>query len=641
MPIIQLRHIQLAFGGPPLLDHVNLVIDNGERVALLGRNGTGKSTLMKVITGEVLPDEGERVVSPGIRLARLGQEVPEGIDESVFNTVAGGLAELGQWIQQYHTLSLQLAHQQDEKMLKQLADVQHELEMAHGWQLEQQVETVITRLGLDPDARFASLSGGTKRRVLLARALVQKPDLLLLDEPTNHLDLDSIQWLEAFLLDFPGALLFITHDRTFLKRLATRILELDRGQMTDWPEDYDNFLRRKEEMANAEEKANERFDKKLAKEEAWIRQGIKARRTRNEGRVRSLLRMRETCQARRTEPGQARMTLQEAERSGKLVAEITQVNYAFGDHLIVKDFSTTLLRGDRVGIIGANGMGKTTLIQIMLGQLPPQAGKVRLGSNLKIAHFDQLRDQLNPEATVEENIVAGSDFIDFGAGKSKHVMSYLQDFLFSPERARQPVKALSGGERGRLLLAKLFAKPCNVLVLDEPTNDLDIETLDLLEEKLFEYQGTIIVVSHDRTFLDQVVTSTLVFEGGGRVHEYVGGYEDWLRQKNTQPASPTQLYEKSEKSRRAAEIKREKYNQAMQAPPIRKLSFKERRELEWLPGQISQLEMAIERLQKELADPAFYRQDNKVIAMEKSRLEQLQHELDYSYRRWEELESLL
>ena len=627
MALINLRNVQLGFGGPALLDGVDLTIERGERVCLLGRNGAGKSTLMKLIAGELPADDGQLSLQQGACVTRLTQDVPEGVAGSVFEVVSGGLGSIGQLVRRYHQISLSLADDPDGDSLKQLAQTQHELEAADGWQAEQQVETVLSRLSLDAEADFATLSGGLKRRVLLARALVPGPDLLLLDEPTNHLDIEAIDWLEEFLLGFGGALLFVTHDRMFLQRLATRIIELDRGRLSDWPGDYANFLRRKEEMLNAEARANQRFDKKLAQEEIWIRQGIKARRTRNEGRVRELKAMREARSQRRQQPGQARMALQEAERSGKLVAEAEHLTYAWQDTPVIRDFSTTILRGDRIGIIGPNGVGKSTLLNLLLGRLQPDAGRLRLGTRIEVAYFDQMRAALDDERTVQDNVADGSDKVEVD-GRSKHVVSYLQDFLFTPERVRQPVKSLSGGERNRLLLARLFARPANVLVLDEPTNDLDMETLELLEELLLAYEGTLLLVSHDREFLNNVVTSTLVFEGKGRVAEYIGGYDDWLRQRPSTEKPP---------ATRPAQQSRVRPQQSRR--PAGRLSYKDQRELDQLPRRIEQLEQDLRSIQEVMAAPDFYRQQGQRIAGVKSSLEAAEAELSSAYSRWEELES--
>jgi ATP-binding cassette subfamily F protein uup len=625
MALVTLRNIQLGFGGPPLLDQVNLTIRSGERICLLGRNGAGKSTLMKLLVGKLQPDDGDIEVRQGARICRLTQQVPTDTEGTVFDVVAEGAGELAELVRRYHQVSNVVAGG-DEKSLEQLSRVQHELEAVDGWQVEQRVEAIISRLSLDPEAGFTQLSGGLKRRVLLAQTLVLEPDLLLLDEPTNHLDIESIDWLEEFLLGYGGTLLFVTHDRTFLRRLATRIVELDRGRLSDWPGDYDNFLRRKEEMLNAESREQARFDKKLAREEVWIRQGIKARRTRNEGRVRALKKMREQRRQRRETAGVARMALQEAERSGKLVVETEGVGYAWAGEPVIRNFSTTILRGDRVGIIGPNGCGKTTLLNILLGELKPGTGSVRLGSKLEIAYFDQLRGSLDESRSVRDNLAGGSDKVDIN-GKQKHVISYLQDFLFAPDRAGQPVSSLSGGERNRLLLAKLFTRPFNILVMDEPTNDLDVETLELLEELLLEYQGTLLLVSHDRTFLNNVVTSTLVFEGKGKVTEYVGGYDDWIRQR-TPPAAAAPA---------AAPKKKAERSQGKSKP--KKLGYKEQRELETLPKVIESLETELAAIQVRMADPVFYQQGGEGIAEQKARLAEVEKELESAFRRWEELET--
>ena len=627
--LLNLSGVNVSFGGPPLLDHADLQIERGERVCLVGRNGAGKSTLLKVIAGELRPDEGEIQWVAGARAARLPQEVPRDTRGPVFDVVAEGLGEAGRLLREYQQLSQRLASEPE--LLPQLERVQHALEDAGGWQLRTRVETVISRLALDPEREFETLSGGLKRRVLLAQALVAEPDLLLLDEPTNHLDIDSIAWLEEFLKGFGGALLFITHDRLFLQRLATRIIELDRGKLTSWPGDYDTYLERKQAALEAESKANALFDKKLAEEEAWIRQGIKARRTRNEGRVRALHALREERRERRELQGKARMAVGEAEKSGKLVVEAEHVGHAYGGRTLIRDLSTTLMRGDKVGIIGPNGAGKTTLLNILLGRLEPQQGRVRLGTKLEVLYFDQLREQLDEEASVVDNVGGGSDFVEID-GKRKHIMGYLQDFLFPPQRARTPVKALSGGERNRLLLAKLFTRPANVMVLDEPTNDLDIESLELLEDLLVEYRGTVLLVSHDRAFLNNVVTSSLVFEGDGEVNEYVGGYDDWLRQRAASAEA------KPAAARPAAAVTTVAAAKDKEKP--RKLSYKDQRELDGLPQRIEQLEAALEALQQRLGDPELYRSEPQAVADLQAQLASEEAELQRAYARWEELEAL-
>jgi ATP-binding cassette subfamily F protein uup len=647
MALLTLRDINLGFGGANLLDGLNLQIEPRERLCLLGRNGEGKSTLMKLIAGFIKPDDGSIERKQNLKIAYLTQDVPEHIEGSVYDVVASGLEGVGEILKQYHHISLELATDYSEQKMEELSRVQHKLEAVDGWSLSQQVETTISLLELPADDDFAALSGGLKRRVLLARALVTEPDLLLLDEPTNHLDIEAIQWLENFLLNWKGSLLFVTHDRSFLKNLATRIIELDRGKLTSWPGDYENYLVKKQESLEVEEKENALFDKRLAQEEVWIRQGIKARRTRNEGRVRALKALREERSQRREKKGQVNMAVSEQERSGKRVIEVHNISYSYGDQPIVKNFSTLITRGDRIAILGPNGVGKSTLLKLLLGQLKPDEGYVEMGTKLEIAYFDQLRSELDLKKSVRDNLAEGTDKVVV-AGKEKHVMSYLSDFLFSPQRANSPVSTLSGGERNRLMLAKLFAKPFNLLVMDEPTNDLDVETLELLEELLIEYKGTLILVSHDRAFVDNVVTGTLVFEGNATVNEYVGGYEDWLRQKAqsgdantgeaggrlTTPvkAAATQAKPNSESAPEKADT------QKPAVKPARKLSFNEKRELEALPKQIEQLDAEQAELTEKMADPAFFQQDKDVIAASTQRLEQIEQELAQAYQRWEELE---
>ena len=623
MSLMYTRHLSLSFGLQPLLEDVSFSVESGERVCLVGRNGCGKSTFFKVLEGRIALDEGTVERRQSLKIASLDQALPASATGTVFDCVASGLGELGGLISQYHRLSQQLAEQPADTLLAQLESTQNRLETLGGWTLEQQVETVLSRLELDPEARVEALSGGLQRRVLLARALVSGPDLLLLDEPTNHLDIESIEWLEKFLLDFRGTLLFITHDRRFLTRLATRIIDLDRGKLTDWPGDYPTYLQRKQAWLDAEAGQQALFDKKLAEEERWIRQGIKARRTRNEGRVRALEKLRAERQQRRQLTGTANMQVQDADRSGRLVAECVDASYAIAGRRLIAHLDTLILRGDRVGIIGPNGAGKTTLLRLLLGELSPDSGTVRHGTNLQTAYFDQRRTQLDEQRSVIDNLAEGRQFIDIG-GQQRHVISYLQDFLFSPERCHTPLSALSGGERNRLLLARLFSKPSNLLVLDEPTNDLDIETLDLLEERLLDYKGTVLLVSHDRDFLDRVVTSALVFEGDAQVNEYVGGYSDWLRQRKPAP----DLQAPVQKPAARTETK----------PRSQKLGYKEQRELDQLPARIETLEATVENLHARMADPAFYQLPGDEIAAAKDQLQIAETALQDAYRRWEELE---
>ncbi len=620
MALINLKRITIGFGSPLLIDGIDLQIEKGERVCLVGRNGAGKSTLMKVISGEIQPDGGEITARQGLKAARLTQEVPQDLTGTVFEVVGNGLGDIHELLAEYHNASRTLG-KGDDKALAEFERIHHELDTKGGWQANQMVESVISKLRLPADTDFSALSGGYKRRVLLGRALVSDPDLLLLDEPTNHLDIESIGWLEEFLLGYGGTLLFVTHDRMLIQKLATRIIEIDRGRLTSWQCDYRSYLERKEALLNSEARQNALFDKKLSEEEAWIRQGVKARRTRNEGRVRALMEMRRQRADRHGLEGGARMKLQEAELSGKLVIEAKDISYSYdGGKSIIKDFSTTIARGDKVGIIGPNGSGKSTLLKLLLGKLIPVKGGVRMGTRLEVAYFDQHRAVLDPERSVEDNIGGGNDQIIID-GKPRHVIGYLQDFLFSPSRARTPVKALSGGERNRLLLAKLFTRPSNVLVMDEPTNDLDGETLDLLEELLLDYPGTVLIVSHDRAFLNNVATSTLVFEQGG-LNEYIGGYDDWLRQR------PKDAGEKNEKRRKQERLKKDNV----------KMSFKEERELACLPAKIEALEAEQHELFEKMAAPDFFRQ-GKEVAVAKARMEEVESGIADSYSRWEELEA--
>ncbi len=628
MSLIQLQRVDFSIGGPLLLEHVDLSIEANERVCIVGRNGEGKSTLMKLISGELHADDGEVRVQNGVVIARMAQEVPQDTAGSVFEVVAEGLGDLGRLLARYHHL-LAVGD------FDALGEVQNKIEAQHGWNLDRRVEQVLTELELPGDTDFAALSGGMKRRVLLAQALVRKPDVLLLDEPTNHLDIEAIDWLETFLKQFAGAIVFVTHDRAFVRALATRIVEIDRGALTDWPGDYDNYLRRREERLHAESQANALFDKKLAQEEIWIRQGIKARRTRNEGRVRALKALRNERAQRRNLTGNANMTLATTHASGKKVIDLKHVTHGFGERVLIDDFTTTVMRGDRIGIIGPNGAGKSTLIRIMLGELMPDSGTAELGTSTQVAYFDQHRLQLDDSLSAMDNVAGGLEFIELN-GARKHIIGYLQDFLFSPDRARAPITRLSGGERNRLLLAKLFAQPSNLLVMDEPTNDLDVETLELLEELLTDYKGTLLLVSHDRAFLDNVVSSTLVLEGEGRVGEYVGGYSDWLRQRPgqdqpeaSQPAAPSASHKASDSGASRVEAK----------SPKRKRGFKEQHELEQLPKRIEQLEGDIATRTAAMNEPAFFQQDTALIVKANEALVTLQGELDTAYARWTELDN--
>ena len=642
MTLLKLTQVSLAYGATPLLEEVSWQIARGERVCIIGRNGTGKSSMLHLVKGARLADTGEVWRAPGLKIGELPQELPVADDRTIFEVVSEGLDGVGALLAEYNRLSQNIHTDED---LNKLMHVQQDLEARDGWRLQQLVDSTLSRLQLPADKKLNELSGGWRRRVLLAQALVAEPDLLLLDEPTNHLDIGAIAWLEAALLNFTGAVLFITHDRAFLQNIATRILELDRGHLIDWNGDYASFLEHKEQQLAAEETANALFDKKLAQEEVWIRQGIKARRTRNEGRVRELKALRTERSQRRERQGAANISIGTAEKSGKQVIVVDKVSFAHpGGRQLIKDFSMVLQRGDRIGLLGANGSGKTTLLKLLLGDLQPTQGSIEVGTKLEVAYFDQLRHQLDPEKTVIENVGEGSDTIMIN-GQSKHVLSYLGDFLFSPQRGRTPVKALSGGERARLLLAKLFTRPANLLVLDEPTNDLDVETLELLEEVLMEFKGTVLIVSHDRAFLDNVVTSTLVFDGSGKVREYVGGFDDWLRQGGSirllgaadEMEAPAQAIVAAQNS--PAEQPSPAKSAADSVEPKKKLSYKLQRELDALPGQIEDLEIKLAELHEQVAQVEFYQQPIETTEAVLAHISTVQEQLDVLIERWTELDS--
>jgi ABC transport system ATP-binding/permease protein len=631
MAVISLSNAQLAFGHVALLDHAEFSLESGERVGLIGRNGTGKSSLLKIMAGNARLDDGLLVMQQGIRIAYVDQEPQFDIESSVFDAVAAGLGEAQQLLAEYNDLAESLGGDHDDQALDRMHALQERLDAADAWNLPNRVETTLARLGLDKDARVGTLSGGTQKRVALARALVGAPDVLLLDEPTNHLDFTSILWLEGLLRDYKGSIVFVTHDRAFLDNVATRIVELDRGRLLSFPGNFSAYQTRKAEQLEVEGIESAKFDKILAQEEVWIRKGVEARRTRNEGRVRRLEELRRMRNARREQQGQVRLDLATGERSGKIVAEIENVNKCYGDKVIVRDFSATILRGDKVGLIGPNGAGKTTLLRLILGEELPDTGAVRQGARLQIAYFDQMRAQLNEEASLAETISPGSDWVEIN-GQRKHVMTYLSDFLFAPERARSPVKSLSGGERNRLLLARLFAKPANVLVLDEPTNDLDIDTLELLEELLEDYDGTVFLVSHDRTFLDNVVTQIIVAEGSGLWREYIGGYSDWERYRATTQA-PAAV--KTLPKGAAATGTRETPATAR----AKKLSYKEQRDLENLPALIAKLEEEQAQASAQLADPELYRSNPDEAQRLGQRIAEIDDLLIQALEKWEEIEA--
>ncbi|MDD4356042.1 MAG: ATP-binding cassette domain-containing protein [Smithellaceae bacterium] len=624
MALVWINNISISFGGPLLLDGASLQIESGERIGLLGRNGSGKSTLIKLLDGSIPPDKGEIVIDKNARISVMPQDI-EDLSGNVYDVVASGGKEHLDLLHAYHDLTLRMSKGYDQSLLNKMDQAQNQLEATGAWRFHQQVEAMISWVGLDENVEFGLLSAGLKRRVLLARALVYDPDILLLDEPTNHLDIDSILWLEEFLQNYDKTIMFVTHDRTFLQKIATRIVEIDRGNLFSYACDYASYLERRQALQEAEESQWQTFDKKLAKEEVWVRQGIKARRTRNEGRVRALQAMREDRARRRERDGNVKLTVSEARRSGKLVVETDKIRFAYADKKIIDSFSTRIMRGDRVGIIGPNGSGKTTLIKVLLGELPVADGKLRLGTNIAIAYFDQLRAQFDETKSLRDNVADGNDTV-FINGAPRHVVGYLQDFLFPPTQIQAPVQSLSGGEKNRLLLAKLFCTSSNVLVLDEPTNDLDVETLELLEDRLLEYSGTILLVSHDRTFLNNVVTSTIVLEGEGRMEEYVGGYDDWLRQRaEIKGALPKEVKAKKEKQPREKS----------------KLSFKETQELAWLPSKIEKMEKTKADLMELLNSPDLYKTNNPTRVLDiNNQLAALEADLVTAYSRWDELEEL-
>lgn len=621
--LLSLEGVSLAFGLQPLLDQVTLTIDKGERVCLVGRNGAGKSSLLKIIAGEIQPDSGSIWRHPSLKLTRLPQEPPKNVECSVYEYVSQGLREAGALLTRYHTLINTLETSASHEDIEELGKLQLAIDAHGAWDFDQIIETTLSRLELDPDAKIGDLSGGWQRRAALAKALVLSPDLLLLDEPTNHLDIEAISWLEKTLLNLNIGIIFITHDRALLKKLATRIIELDCGAITSWPGDYENFLIRKEERLAIEERENAEFDKRLAEEEVWIRQGIKARRTRNEGRVRALTALRNERSERREKQGHIKLHRHDLEKSGKLVIEAKNISHGYHDKKLINDFSTRIMRGDRIGLIGPNGIGKSTFLNILLGNLQPQQGTVNHGTKLEISYYDQLREQLDPEKSIIDNVAEGASAIEIN-GQERHIISYLKDFLFTPERARTKVKSLSGGECNRLLLARLLIKPANLLVMDEPTNDLDIESLELLEELLCNYQGTLLLVSHDRAFLDNVVTSTMVFEGNGVIQEFVGGYDDWKRQSKLAPK------EKSTPK---------KVNKKSSVPSVSsKLTFNEKKELQTLLRTIESLEASIAELQVLLSAESFYDNGKDTIESTLLKVSELEKKLSAAYQRWEALE---
>lgn len=635
MALLTIHNGQLAFGDNPLLDKADFVLQEHERVCLVGRNGAGKSTLMKVLAGEVILDDGKLQITQDIVVSRLEQDPPRNEPGTVYDYVASGLAEVGEQLKIYHDLLDLVAQEPTEKNINRLARVQEQLDHANAWRFEDRVKHVLAALKLDAETKLTDLSGGWQRKAALAKALVCDPDVLLLDEPTNHLDVTTIEWLETFLKDFRGSIIFISHDRAFIKAMATRIVDLDRGKLASFPGDYDNYLVEKEEMLRVEEMQNAEFDKKLAQEEVWIRQGIKARRTRNEGRVRALKKLREERQNRVDVQGKAKIQIDDAARSGKIVFEAEKLQFSFDGKKIVDDFSFNIMRGDRIALIGPNGCGKSTVLKLLLDQLKPESGRLHCGTKLEVAYFDQYREILDPEKTVIDNLADGKQEVTVG-GRERHALSYLQDFLFSPKRARTPVKALSGGEKNRLLLARIFLKPNNLLILDEPTNDLDIETLELLEELLANYQGTLLLVSHDRQFVDNTVTTSWIFEGEGKIEEFVGGYHDAQQQRK----QAIEAREVMEKSAPKAKVVEETPKTAPAKNTSKKLSYKLQRELEALPAKLEQLEVGIEALQEQVNSAEFFAQPVETTQPVLEQLAALEQELEIAFERWEELEAM-
>ncbi|HDY7969138.1 TPA: ABC transporter ATP-binding protein [Vibrio vulnificus] len=635
MALLTIHNGQLAFGDNPLLDKADFVLQEHERVCLVGRNGAGKSTLMKVLAGEVILDDGKLQITQDVVVSRLEQDPPRNELGTVYDYVASGLAEVGEQLKIYHDLLDLVAQEPTEKNINRLARVQEQLDHANAWRFEDRVKHVLAALKLDAETKLTDLSGGWQRKAALAKALVCDPDVLLLDEPTNHLDVTTIEWLETFLKDFRGSIIFISHDRAFIKAMATRIVDLDRGKLASFPGDYDNYLVEKEEMLRVEEMQNAEFDKKLAQEEVWIRQGIKARRTRNEGRVRALKKLREERQNRVDVQGKAKIQIDDAARSGKIVFEAEKLQFSFDGKKIVDDFSFNIMRGDRIALIGPNGCGKSTVLKLLLDQLKPESGRLHCGTKLEVAYFDQYREILDPEKTVIDNLADGKQEVTVG-GRERHALSYLQDFLFSPKRARTPVKALSGGEKNRLLLARIFLKPNNLLILDEPTNDLDIETLELLEELLANYQGTLLLVSHDRQFVDNTVTTSWIFEGEGKIEEFVGGYHDAQQQRK----QAIEAREVMEKSAPKAKVVEETPKTAPAKNTSKKLSYKLQRELEALPAKLEQLEVDIEALQEQVNSAEFFAQPVETTQPVLEQLAALEQELEIAFERWEELEAM-